>query len=110
MIIMRAVPERSLREKLGEQLRSARVKTGLSQAGLAEKLSISRPSIASIEAGRQSVAVEQLVDIAKLLDISAVEVLAHVLGGTGSVVRELDRLPEAHRVFIQKLKTSGAGR
>ncbi|MET0792183.1 MAG: helix-turn-helix transcriptional regulator, partial [Polyangiaceae bacterium] len=55
MIRIQAVPERSLREKLGEELRTARANAGLSQEGLAKKLDISRPSVASMESGRQSV-------------------------------------------------------
>lgn len=104
MIHVKSVPERSLREKLGEQLRSARVKTGLSQVGLAEKLGISRPSIASIETGRQSLSVEQLVEFANLLDVNPVDILEQTLGGSPSVVRELNRLPQAHQLAILKVK------
>jgi HTH-type transcriptional regulator/antitoxin HipB len=58
-----------LRRAVGARIRKARLARGLSQAELAEKMELSRPAIASIEAGRQGLLVDQLVAIAHLLDV-----------------------------------------
>lgn len=50
-----AVSPNVSQEELGQRLRVARESAGLTQAGVAEHLSLSRPTVADIEAGRRSV-------------------------------------------------------
>ena len=102
--IRKFVSDLGLRERLGVRLRSARTNSGLLQQALAEKLGVSRASIASIEAGKQSISVEQLVKIANLLEVSPVDILAEVLDLSLPATKDFDRLPDAHRTFILQVK------
>lgn len=104
MVSLPPVAAPNLREKLGERLRSARLRAGLSQAGLAERLNISRPAVASIESGRQGISVDQLVEMAQQLDVNPTALLAEALGAPEPAVQELDKLPDAHRTWILELK------
>ena len=65
----------AFRRRLGARVRKARIAKELSQAELAEKMELSRPAIASIEAGRQGLMVEQLMLLAHLLDVAAEQLL-----------------------------------
>jgi len=103
-VIPRSVAERGLRERLGERLRSARADAGLLQQGLAVKLGVSRASVASIEAGKQSITVEQLIKIAKLVGMHPSDLLRDVLDESGPASKELDRLPDAHKTWIIRVK------
>jgi DNA-binding XRE family transcriptional regulator len=82
------------------------MKSGLSQLGLASKLGVSRPTIASIEAGRQAVTVEQLVDICVHVDANAADVVKEALGGPAPSSNEFEKLPAGQRSWILKLKKS----
>lgn len=50
-----------VRPRLGDWLRNTRLLAGLSQAGFAGAVRLSRPAVASLEAGRQSMSVEFLM-------------------------------------------------
>jgi len=54
------------RKIIGSRLALARERAGLSQAQVAEKLKLPRPSISEIEAGRRRVAVDEMVKLADL--------------------------------------------
>lgn len=54
----------SLYRLIGERIRGAREKIGLSQAKLAKKLQMSRTSVVNIEAGRQRLPIHVLWQIA----------------------------------------------
>jgi transcriptional regulator with XRE-family HTH domain len=54
-------------EEYGQRLNTARVAVGITQTQLAERLGLTRSSIANIEAGRQSPSAEQVVDTATAL-------------------------------------------
>jgi len=110
MIRIQAVSQRNLRERLGDELRSARDSAGLSQEGLAKRLNISRPSVASMESGRQAVSIEQLVELATLLDADPIEILSRALGARVPVARELEKFPEAQQRIIQTLRAVAVGR
>jgi transcriptional regulator with XRE-family HTH domain len=56
---------------LGENIRSARVKAGLSQEQLAEKADLSRNYIGNVERAEYKITVETLARIAKALNLSA---------------------------------------
>jgi transcriptional regulator with XRE-family HTH domain len=83
-----------IRKEFGRTLRLVRKKVGLSQQELADRVTLSRPSIVNIELGRQGISLDQLYVFAGALGIGAVELLpniAPVLGG--SLLRQL----ETHR-------------
>lgn len=52
--------------QLGERLRAAREYLGLSQGEVAEHVSLSRPAISNIEAGRRKVSTLELARLAQL--------------------------------------------
>lgn len=55
---------------LARRLRSAREASGLTQAQVAKKLGLHRPSVAEIEAGRRNVAAQELKLMADLYAVS----------------------------------------
>lgn len=62
-------------EALGENIRKRRDECHLTQEALANKVGISRPSLANIERGRQRLTVDQLVEIAGILERSLDEIV-----------------------------------
>jgi transcriptional regulator with XRE-family HTH domain len=94
------------RRILGDRLRSARLTSGLSQAGLAEKLGLSRPAIASIEAGRQAITVEQLVELCAQLNVNVADIIGEATEARPHGQEQLEKLPEGLREMILKLKDS----
>jgi transcriptional regulator with XRE-family HTH domain len=58
-----------MRQIIGSRLAIARQRAGLSQAQVAEKLNLPRPSISEIEAGRRRVAVDELIHFAELYHV-----------------------------------------
>jgi len=96
----------NFRRILGDRLRSARLHSGLSQQGLAEKLGLSRPAVASIEGGKQAVTVEQLVEMCSHLNVNVADILGEALGARAHGQGQLEKLPEGVRAMIQKLKDS----
>jgi len=54
---------------LGSRLRGAREMAGLSQAQVAKMLSLHRPTISEIEAGRRKVSAEEMTKLADIYDI-----------------------------------------
>lgn len=60
----------SEREKIAERLKEARSLAGLSQENTARILSIPRPAISEIEAGRRKVSAEEIIQFSKLYKVS----------------------------------------
>ncbi|HXF44368.1 MAG TPA: helix-turn-helix transcriptional regulator [Candidatus Paceibacterota bacterium] len=56
-------------KQLGQKVRTARKKAGLTQEKLAEKSGLHRTYIAGIEIGKRNVSVKSLEKIAKALDV-----------------------------------------
>jgi len=56
---------------LGDELRKARQKAGLTQEALAAKAKVSREYVSKLEHGRQSPTVEMLIRICKVLGVQA---------------------------------------
>lgn len=54
----------------GEAVKALRLKAGLTQAELAEKIGLSRPSIANVETGRQQVLLGDLYAYSDALGVS----------------------------------------
>jgi transcriptional regulator with XRE-family HTH domain len=61
-------------EELGRRIRAARVGK-LTQAALGSRVGLSRTAITNIECGRQRLLVDQLVDIATAIGVSAGDLL-----------------------------------
>lgn len=55
---------------ISERLREARENSGLSQAQVAKKLEMHRPTITEIEAGRRKVSAQEIEKFARLYDVS----------------------------------------
>lgn len=54
-------------KQLGEAVRETRRRAGLTQATLAERLGVSPPYVANVEAGRENVTLGQMANIAAAL-------------------------------------------
>jgi transcriptional regulator with XRE-family HTH domain len=68
------------RVRIASRLRLARETAGLTQGQVAKMLSLHRPTISEIEAGRRRVSAEELQGFAKIYNISA----AWLIGTIGS--------------------------
>jgi|ERR1700733_12500247 len=68
-----------IRGEFGRALRRVRKKVGLSQQELADRVSLSRPSIVNIELGRQGISLDQLYIFAGALGVTPAELLPHVI-------------------------------
>jgi transcriptional regulator with XRE-family HTH domain len=64
-----------LNGRAAARIRAAREAAGLSQGKLAAKAGLSRPSLANIEAGRQTITLRQLGAIAASLDVRPADLL-----------------------------------
>lgn len=64
-----------LYETLGRNVREARRRQGLNQSALAERVGLSRASVANIEAGRQQVLAHILAKLGAALGTSPAELL-----------------------------------
>lgn len=56
--------------ELSERLRFAREQAGLSQAQVAKMMDVHRPTISEIEAGRRRVTADEMVEFARIYDVS----------------------------------------
>jgi transcriptional regulator with XRE-family HTH domain len=65
-----------LNRRAAARIRAVREAAGLSQGELAVRVGLSRPSLANIEAGRQTITLRQLGAIAAALGTTAVELLS----------------------------------
>jgi transcriptional regulator with XRE-family HTH domain len=74
-LLRRVPPIRSISKTLGVNIRSARVKAGLSQEQLAEKADLSRNYIGNVERAEYKITVETLARIAKALNLSACDLM-----------------------------------
>ena len=113
---MKAEPS-ELREQIAGRLRMARETAGLSQGQVAKRLSLHRPTISEIEAGRRRVSAEEIAGFAELYGIDAnwiTEGSKSSVGDTDKIVlaarqlsklkdKDLDRLMQ----LIQMLRGSG---
>ncbi len=57
-----------LKKQIGNQIKQLRIKRGLSQQELGEKINASKQYIYGIEAGRKGCSIERLKEIADILD------------------------------------------
>ena len=66
-------------EEFGRRVREARELKGISQRELAERLRMTRSSVANVEAGRQRVLVHQAVQIAEAIGVQVYDLIPAVL-------------------------------
>jgi transcriptional regulator with XRE-family HTH domain len=94
-------------EEVGRRLRRARLDAGLTQQELAERVELSRASIANIEAGRQQFPLHTLILFARALQIAADQLLpSEELLGAESVLPEsemIEGLDEESRNWIRRV-------
>lgn len=60
---------------VGENIKNKRIKKGLTQDELSERISIGRTSVTNIESGRQDTTITTLLHIAMVLDCEPSELL-----------------------------------
>jgi transcriptional regulator with XRE-family HTH domain len=72
-----------LYEEIGSGIKAARVKAGLSQEVLGDKVGLTRASISNLEAGRQKVPVHTLYEIASTLAVEIHDLLPTHLPSDG---------------------------
>lgn len=96
--------ESSRRAEVAKRLRIAREMAGLSQAQVAGLLGLHRPTVSEIEAGRRKVAVEELVELARLYEVDVAWLSAAEEGRQPAEVslaaRELSKLKEEDAKFL----------
>ncbi|MET8089477.1 helix-turn-helix transcriptional regulator [Micromonospora sp. NPDC005220] len=93
-------------QDVGRRVREARMRAGVTQAALALRASMTRSSIANIEAGRQRIAVHVLVLVAGALDVDPKELFSAkgIHGGSPELEMwsaQLQNESPATRDFIQ---------
>lgn len=85
------------RREIGQRLRELREAIGFTQAQVAEKLDMHRPTISEIEAGRRAVTSEELYSFAELYATSVSDLLADPKPTTETAVEVLYRWQEPER-------------
>jgi transcriptional regulator with XRE-family HTH domain len=93
-------------QAFGEQVRSRRKALHLTQLELAERIKLTRGSVANIEAGRQSVLLHQFLDIAGALGVSPPQLLPVTERAVQQ--REESDMPQEIRDIVQKIRSGGA--
>jgi transcriptional regulator with XRE-family HTH domain len=66
---------------LGDELRKARLKAGLTQEQVAARTRISREYVSQLERNRQSPTVDMLLRVCRILGVSAATIIAKVEEG-----------------------------
>jgi len=94
----------ALYKTIGDAVRKAREKRGLTQRELGSQVSLTRTSITNIEWGRQKLLVHTLVDLAHALSVPVTELLGDV--AFHNPIEELDELiktrPRIEQEWIKK--------
>jgi transcriptional regulator with XRE-family HTH domain len=91
----------NVKQDIASRLREARQLSGLSQAQVASKLKVHRPTISEMEAGRRSVSAEELQQLAELYGVTGSWLLGKETGKSTSdqdallmAARELGKIRE----------------
>ena len=97
--------------EIGKRIAAARVASGMTQAELAEAISLSRTSVTNIEVGRQKILVHMLLEIAALLRVEVSKLLPQTVSEPDDLadVKSLEKLNNVERAFIEKALMSGNG-
>jgi transcriptional regulator with XRE-family HTH domain len=111
--------ERKVSDKksVAVRLREARAYAGLSQSQVAKILSMHRPTISEIEAGRRRVSAEELAEFARIYDVNASWLLAESRDPSDAeaasielAARELSKLKKEDRETVIRLLRSLSSR
>jgi transcriptional regulator with XRE-family HTH domain len=92
----------------GEKVRSARVGAGISQDVLAQRVGLTRSSIANLEAGRQRIALHLFVAICQALEKDVCELLPpgqpepHRSPISTDIEKKLASSPESMQKFVHE--------
>lgn len=82
---------------VGENVRHHRKAASMTQGDLASEVGMSRPSIANIEVGRQSILLHQAFDLAKALKVSVDDLVPGFSPKARDIIRiQSKRFPEVH--------------
>lgn len=102
MAIARTGREGQLYAAIGSEIRARRTTAGKRQDELAEAVSLTRSSIANVEAGRQAIPIHHLVDIAETLGTTAADILAAAERRRAATIPDSPALPKAVVAFLQE--------
>lgn len=87
---------------IGDNIRAARRARKMTQAELAEKVGLSRPTIALYEAGKRELTASQIVPFAHVLDTSPLFLLEGTRGG-GPSSPSLSLLKPDEREMLERI-------
>jgi transcriptional regulator with XRE-family HTH domain len=98
------------KETVAAKLREARSLAGLSQAQVAHKLGLHRPSISEIEAARRNVTTEELKQLAELYGVTTAWIMSEESVGSSEkdlvlAARELGKIKEEDLERLMKVIT-----
>jgi transcriptional regulator with XRE-family HTH domain len=79
--------------RIGQRIKELRIKTGISQQKLAERLGVSRPTITQIESGERKVSSDELIKLAEIFDCT-IDYLIGLKGEPEVVLQEQEKKPE----------------
>jgi transcriptional regulator with XRE-family HTH domain len=85
-------------EALGQRISKRRKSLGLTQEMLGERADISRASVASIEAGRQRISLDQLYDLASALELETLADIVALEVGSRTTVAPIESSTRLSRV------------
>lgn len=71
----------NLKQSIGSQIKALRIVAGLNQSGLANRIGVSKQYISGVEAGKETLSLEQVEKFAAALD-AALMVTLHPNNGT----------------------------
>lgn len=99
--------ERAIYERLGQLVRTIRQSRGLTQAELANRVGLSRTSVTNIEAGTQAVTLAGLFELARGLEVDAVDLLPE----SATAEESISSLPDdvMRRDLMKLLQQAGKG-
>jgi len=89
-----------LKDQIARRLREARKLSGLSQGHVAKLLNMHRPTISEIEAGNRNVSATELVEFARIYDVSVL----WITGGTEESFKPGDERLQLPFRELKKLK------
>ena len=98
---MTELEKKSLCRKLGQNIKSTRLKAGITQIEFSKLLDLSRPSVVNIENGRQLPPLNVIFDIAKILNAEVEELLRNI-----SITEQSSELEESSKKIIDSWKKS----
>lgn len=102
-------PEQNVYYRVGGRIRKARMAAGLTQAALANIVSLSRTSITNIEKGRQPIQLHTLFSIASALKMKVSDLLPEneIINDVKVKPKIPDHLDQQEKAWIETLVSEG---